>query len=154
MNIKCLDVTNAPWWKCWCTTKLFPVLENYYLCHLDYNKLMKGKALRKHSLHKKTAASVLLRLFISGNEWCHTMLIVLLKTVSLFLIVNNVNVCCYNNAYLFRSDEGHFCMWVNMLTLFPVGENCPVQCLEELLLWLQPHQCLVRKWKLLRNVTI
>jgi len=36
---------------------------------LIYNiKLMKGKALRKHSLHEKTAASVLLKLFISGNE--------------------------------------------------------------------------------------
>jgi len=35
-------------------------------------KLMKGKALRKHSLHEKTAASVLLKLFISGSEWCHT----------------------------------------------------------------------------------
>ena len=35
-------------------------------------KLMKGKALRKHSLHEQTAASVLLKLFISGNEWCHT----------------------------------------------------------------------------------
>jgi len=33
---------------------------------------MKGKALRKHSLHGKTAASVLLKLFISGNERCHT----------------------------------------------------------------------------------
>jgi len=33
-------------------------------------KLMKGKALRKHSLHEKTAASVLLKLFISSNEWC------------------------------------------------------------------------------------
>ena len=31
-------------------------------------KLMKRKALRKHSLHEKTAASVLLKLFISGNE--------------------------------------------------------------------------------------
>jgi len=31
-------------------------------------KLMKGKALRKHSLHEKTAASVLLKPFISGNE--------------------------------------------------------------------------------------
>jgi len=30
-----------------------------------HNKLMKGKALRKHSLHEKTAASVLLKLFIS-----------------------------------------------------------------------------------------
>ena len=35
-------------------------------------KLIKGKALRKHSLHEKTAASVLLKLFISGNELCHT----------------------------------------------------------------------------------
>ena len=33
---------------------------------------MKGKAHRKHSLHDKTAASVLLKLFISSNEWCHT----------------------------------------------------------------------------------
>ena len=31
-------------------------------------KPMKGKALRKHSLHEKTAASVLLKLFISSNE--------------------------------------------------------------------------------------
>jgi len=31
-------------------------------------KLMRGKSLRKHSLHEKTAASVLLKLFISGNE--------------------------------------------------------------------------------------
>jgi len=35
-------------------------------------KLMKGKALRKHILHEKTAASVVLKLFISSNEWCHT----------------------------------------------------------------------------------
>jgi len=34
----------------------------------ENKKLMKGKALRKHSLHEKTAASVLLKLFISGNE--------------------------------------------------------------------------------------
>ena len=31
-------------------------------------KLMKGKALRKHSLYEKTAASVLLKLFISSDE--------------------------------------------------------------------------------------
>jgi len=31
-------------------------------------KLMKGKALRKHSLYEKTAASVLLKPFISSNE--------------------------------------------------------------------------------------
>jgi len=35
-------------------------------------KLMKGKALGKHSLHEKKAASVLLKLFISGNEGSHT----------------------------------------------------------------------------------
>jgi len=34
----------------------------------DTIKLMKGKDPRKHSLHEKTAASVLLKLFISGNE--------------------------------------------------------------------------------------
>ena len=33
---------------------------------------MKGKALRKHNLLWNTAASVLLKLFISGNERCHT----------------------------------------------------------------------------------
>jgi len=30
--------------------------------------LMKGKAVRKYSLHEKTAASVLLKMFISSNE--------------------------------------------------------------------------------------
>jgi len=39
---------------------------------IKYIKHMKGKALGKHSLHGKTAASVLLKLFISGNERCHT----------------------------------------------------------------------------------
>jgi len=33
---------------------------------------MKGKTPRKQSLHGTTAASVLLRIFISGNEKCHT----------------------------------------------------------------------------------
>jgi len=36
-------------------------------CKVD-RKLMKGKVLRKHSLHEKIAASVLLKLFISSNE--------------------------------------------------------------------------------------
>jgi len=39
------------------------------LIEADHFKLMKGKAIRKHSLHEKTAASVLLKLFVSGNEW-------------------------------------------------------------------------------------
>ena len=38
------------------------------LMRLGLTKLIKGKALRKHSLHEKTAASVLLKLFISSNE--------------------------------------------------------------------------------------
>jgi len=35
-------------------------------------KLIKRKALMKHSLHGKIAASVLLKQFISGNERYHT----------------------------------------------------------------------------------
>jgi len=35
-------------------------------------KLIKGKALRNNSMNETTAASVLLKLFISGNEWYHT----------------------------------------------------------------------------------
>jgi len=41
------------------------------------NELMKGKALRKHSLHEKTAASVLLKLFISEvNKICNILTLV------------------------------------------------------------------------------
>ena len=43
---------------------------------------MKGKALRKHSLHEKTAASVILKLFISGNELCHTTVVKHLSVTS------------------------------------------------------------------------
>ena len=42
-----------------------------YTCVPLY-KLIKGKALRKHSLHGKKAALVLLKMFISGNESCYT----------------------------------------------------------------------------------
>ena len=47
-------------------------IKHWQLCLLRYIKLMKGKALRKYSLHGKTAASVLLKLFISSNECFHT----------------------------------------------------------------------------------
>jgi len=43
-----------------------------WMIFINIIKLMKGKTLRKHSLHGKTTASVLLKLFISSNEWCHT----------------------------------------------------------------------------------
>ena len=49
--------------------KVIYSLKKYMKAELKiYIKLMKGKALRKHSLHVKTAASVLLKLFISSNE--------------------------------------------------------------------------------------
>jgi len=35
---------------------------------LHYKTYRKGKSLRKHSLHGKTAASVFIKLFISGNN--------------------------------------------------------------------------------------
>ena len=45
---------------------------NLFIFFFNDNNKKLMKALRKHSLHEKTAASVLLKLFISGNEWCHT----------------------------------------------------------------------------------
>jgi len=44
------------------------VMRHHVTLHTFIYKLMKGKALRKQSLHEKTAASVLLKLFISSNE--------------------------------------------------------------------------------------
>ena len=38
---------------------------------IDLIKLMKEKAPRKHSLHGETAVTVLLKLYISGNERYH-----------------------------------------------------------------------------------
>ena len=52
-------------------SNLGPLAPQSNALRLEYQdniKLMKGKALRKHSLHEKTAASVLLKLFISSNE--------------------------------------------------------------------------------------
>jgi len=44
-------------------------IDTKFTCkRLEKIKLMKRKALRKQSLHEKTAASVLLKLFISSNE--------------------------------------------------------------------------------------
>jgi len=50
---------------------------------------MKGNALRKHSLHGKIT-SVLLKLFISGNEGCHTIEAPWRMRKTLFLNVNNI----------------------------------------------------------------
>jgi len=57
----------------WCSTgRLFTAATQALNTSCSNIKLMKGKAPRKHSLHEKTAASVLLKLVISSNEWCHT----------------------------------------------------------------------------------
>ena len=54
-SLKPSDNTHSP--KVWALC--FKVSASYY------KRLIKGKALRKHSLHEKTAASVLLKLYIS-----------------------------------------------------------------------------------------
>jgi len=46
---------------------------------------MKGKANRKHSRHGNTIAFVLLKLFISDNDACHTM------SGTLYSNVNNIH---------------------------------------------------------------
>ena len=62
------------WWMTYLATESVADLhvaqrpERHYGTPIHTIKLMKGKALRKHSLHEKIAASVLLKLFISGNE--------------------------------------------------------------------------------------
>jgi len=50
---------------CLVTFKLFLIIISKDSLYL---KLMEGKVLRKHSLHEKTAASVLFKPFISSNE--------------------------------------------------------------------------------------
>jgi len=57
----------SPWQ--FCFKELSPYQTgNMLFFFLKNKKLMKGKAHRKHSPHEKTAASALLKLFISGNE--------------------------------------------------------------------------------------
>jgi len=61
---------------CFLRTFLFSQIKYSFYCAIlnnqTANELRKWKALRKHSLHGKIAASVLLKLFISSTERCHT----------------------------------------------------------------------------------
>jgi len=50
----------------------FPAIWHLVIAYAKQIKLMKGKALRKHSMQLKTAALVLLNLFISDNDRYHT----------------------------------------------------------------------------------
>jgi len=56
----------------------------------NFNKQMKGKTLRQHSLLGKTAVSVLLKLFISGNKRFHTTDAPLRMSGTLFSNVNSM----------------------------------------------------------------
>jgi len=51
-----------------CKEHACPVSSNFAKRYWRKIKLMEENALRKHSLYEKTAASVLLKLFISSNE--------------------------------------------------------------------------------------
>ena len=81
-----------------CLTRIFEAVHCPKLITRDMDimatwiKLMKGKALRKHSLHEKSAASVLLKLFISSNEWCHTTDTPYCMSGTPFSNVNNIHV--------------------------------------------------------------
>jgi len=58
---------------------------------------MKLKALRKHSRQRKIAASVLLKLFISGNERCHTTDAPERISETLFSNVNNIQSMIFDD---------------------------------------------------------
>jgi len=49
---------------------LFVAIIQYKRSSHKFNSTEKAKAHKKHSLHRKTAASVLLKMFFSGNERC------------------------------------------------------------------------------------
>jgi len=48
-------------WYRWCRKTTITKQQKKHVWDIFHTKLMKGKALRKHSLHEKTAASVLLK---------------------------------------------------------------------------------------------
>ena len=63
MSIRYVDISTYPY--------MHVYKHSLYFCILI--ELIKGKALKKkHSMHWKTAASVVLKLVISGDERCHT----------------------------------------------------------------------------------
>jgi len=77
------------------------------------NKLIKGKVLRKHSLHEKTAASVLLKLFISGNEWCQNTLFTVILHRSLNYCLQHILInWFFDNSLILPS-----CLGENLLIL-------------------------------------
>ena len=68
------------------------VINGLNLQTMAWIKLMEGKYFRKHSLYEKTAASVLLKLSISSNEWCHTTDAFWRMSGTPFSNVNNIHV--------------------------------------------------------------
>jgi len=82
-------LTASTTYLCWRIALSFFTYINSYSTLIKI-KLRKGKALRKHNPHGKTAASVLLKLFISGNERCHTIDAPKRMSGTLFLNVNDI----------------------------------------------------------------
>ena len=64
---------------------------------------MKVKALRKHRLHEKTAASVVLKPFINSNKWCSI-------TVTLFI----------SNTLLAQTSFKSFKSWGFSILNYPI----------------------------------
>jgi len=68
-------VSGCTYQRVWRLRTLHLLTENDQMLHsilYSYKGITLNWWKGKHSLHEKTAASVLLKLFISGNEWCHT----------------------------------------------------------------------------------
>jgi len=111
------------------TMTKWPVQKQFNKCLI---KVMKGNAVRKQSLHGKTAASVLLNLFISGNERCHTHVLVV---VSAFLALAAL-------LYLIHIP----CSWVNVyfIYLFYILQTSPAAHIFQVRLHLPPCDIYLR----------
>ena len=57
--------------------------------------MRKGKALRKYSLHWKTAASVLLKLFISGSKTYSSLCTIFFKTSTITVFIVDASLRSY-----------------------------------------------------------
>ena len=108
------------------------------LSPIAWIKLMKGKALRKHRLHEKTAAAVLLKLFISGYEWCHNenkfrgLKHFWICNLPYFLMFNVLWFCCYAVQNLSHSLSFSLKCFINV---GPSTDWLSLKAIEILLFW-------------------
>jgi len=59
---------------------------------------MKGKALMKHSLHEKSAASVLLKLFIRSSAWAELHVLIVIQAYFIAILMISLYVEAYIKA--------------------------------------------------------